>query len=81
MRVQAQGRIAVCSGREAFEGRGRWFVQLFDLEGEDVLVDQVSGELLGAHPLLLGRYLYTIESLPHQGRQALWLTRRELRFQ
>jgi hypothetical protein len=77
LRTHAYGRVAVCSGRDAGEGRGRWFVQLWDLEDDDTLIDQAVWPHLPAHPLLLGRYLFTIEALGEPGRQALWLTRRE----
>ncbi len=77
MRAHAYGRVAVCSGRDAAEGRGRWFVQLWDLEDDDTLVDQAFADFLPAHPLLLGRYLFGIEALGEPGRQELWLTRRE----
>jgi hypothetical protein len=78
LRAHVYGRVAVCSGRDAAEGRGRWFVQLWDLEDDDTLIDQVFSEHLPAHPLLLGRYLFTIEELGEAGRPALWLTRRRL---
>jgi hypothetical protein len=78
LRAHVYGRVAVCSGRDAAEGRGRWFVQLWDLEDDDTLIDQAFADHLPAHPLLLGRYLFTIEALGEIGRQALWLTRRQL---
>jgi hypothetical protein len=79
LRAHAYGRVAVCSGRDAGEGRGRWFVQLWDLEDDDTLLDQVVVPQLAAHPLLLGRYLFAIEALGEPGQEGLWLTRRELR--
>jgi hypothetical protein len=76
--AHAYGRVAVCSGRDAAEGRGRWFVQLWDLEEDDTLLDQAVSDHLPAHPLLLGRYLFTVEMLGEPGRPQLWLTRRQL---
>jgi hypothetical protein len=78
LRAHVYGRVAVCSGRDAAEGRGRWFVQLWDLENDDTLIDQAFADHLPAHPLLLGRHLFTVEALGEAGRQALWLTRRQL---
>jgi hypothetical protein len=78
LRAHVYGRVAVCSGRDAAEGRGRWFVQLWDLEDDDALIDQAFSDHLPAHPLLLGRYLFTLEALGEAGLQALWLTRRRL---
>ena len=78
LRAHVYGRVAVCSGRDAAEGRGRWFVQLWDLEDDDTLIDQAFTDHLPAHPLLLGRYLFGLEMLGEPGKQALWLTRRQL---
>jgi hypothetical protein len=77
LRAHAYGRVAVCSGRDAAEGRGRWFVQLWDLEDDDTLIDQAFTDQLPTHPLLLGRYLFGVEMLGEPGKQALWLTRRQ----
>lgn len=77
LRAHAYGRVAVCSGRDAGEGRGRWFVQLWDLEDADALIDQAVWPQLPAHPLVLGRYLFQVEALGEPSRQTLWLTRRE----
>ncbi len=77
-RADAHGRVAICSGHDASEGTGRWFVQLWDLGGENTLIDQSVTEALAAHPLLVGRYLFTVEALQAQGRHTLWLTRRRL---
>jgi hypothetical protein len=78
VRADVHGRLAVCSGHDASEGSGRWFVQLWDLGGENALIDQSVTEALAAHPLLLGRYLFTVEAFAAHGRHTLWLTRRRL---
>ncbi|MCI0460477.1 MAG: hypothetical protein L0Z62_26280 [Gemmataceae bacterium] len=78
MRVHTCGRVAICSGRDAGEGRGRWFVQLLDLEEEHGVIDQVVWDHLPAHPVLVGRYLFAVEPFSVQGRPTLWLTRRQL---
>lgn len=78
MRAHAHGRVAVLSGREATEGRRRWFVQLLDLGEENRIIDQGIWDALPAHPQLLGRYLFAIEQFSADGQSALWLTRRRL---
>jgi hypothetical protein len=78
MRAHAYGRVAVLSGREATEGRRRWFVQLLDLGQENAVIDQGIYEALPAHPVLLGRYLFGIEAIEEEGQPRLWLTRRRL---
>ena len=65
---------------DRLERFSRWFVQLWDLEDDDTLIDQAFTDHLPAHPLLLGRYLFRIEALGEAGRHGLWLTRRHLTF-
>ncbi len=78
MHATTYGRVAVFSGRDASEGRGRWFVQVLDLENENGAIDQVVWDHLPAHPVLVGRYLFAVEAFAAAGRTSLWLTRRRL---
>jgi hypothetical protein len=77
-RASVHGRVALCTGRDAADGSGRGFVQLWDLGEENGLIDQGVSDGLAAHPLLVGRYLFLVEVLQSEGRPTLWLTRRRL---
>jgi len=80
----AYGRVFVCFGTTSEGGRTRWFTVLMDLENRRLADSHVWPSRV-CNPVLIGRYLFTIEHV--QGDQAsgdaaagatLQLTRREI---
>lgn len=78
LRAEVFGRVAVCSGRDAGQGRSRWFAELIDLEQDNGLIDVTVRDAPLAPPVLLGRYVFTVEQVVAQDRVRRWLTRRRL---
>ena len=78
LHAQVFGRVAVCAGRDASQGRARWFAELVDLEQDNGLIDVTVRNAPLAPPVLLGCYVFTVEQVVTQGRVRRWLTRRRL---
>jgi hypothetical protein len=75
VRGHVYGPLAVCTGMEASEGQSHWFTLLADLR-QHALIPQglLVTEMLAAHPVVLGNYLFGLEV--HDGQ--LHLTARRL---
>jgi hypothetical protein len=77
------GRLAACTGLDAAAGQSRWFLLLLDWQQGAIVHLQVS-DTRAAPPVLLGPYLFTLETVPvpagGRSRPALCLLRRRLSF-
>jgi hypothetical protein len=80
-RAHVYGRFAVCTGTTTEGVPPQWFLLLMDLERGRIADEAVIWPGAAGHPVVLGRYLFILETLePRAGgpRPGLYLTRREL---
>ena len=83
-RVEAAGRVALCSGVDESTGRSRWFTQLIDLRENRLITERLTADYSTPHPILIGRYLFAVERVAGTGQApgsrgngaTHWLTRR-----
>ena len=78
-RGHVYGRLAACSGMVVEGGHPHWFLVLMDLWRRQI-AQQISWPRPACHPVLLGKYVFTIEDVPpnRTAVAGLCLVRREL---
>jgi hypothetical protein len=83
LHAHAYGRFVAVTGLDAAAGQSRWFTLLLDWQ-EGAIVYLQPSDTPAAHPVLLGSYLFTLETAKAgtagRSREGLCLLRRRLAF-